>query len=189
MPLIVGLGNPGPSYRNHRHNVGFMVLERLRDRINGSEWRDKFSGLACKGLLVAGETHLLMPQTFMNLSGRAVQKAVTQLGVKPADIIVVHDDLDLPFGDVRVKVGGGHGGHNGLRDITAAIGPDYLRVRVGIGRPTVGTVEHYVLSAFTKEEAPELPGVIDRAVEAVEGIVVDGPAQVMNKTNVRPKKK
>lgn len=189
MLLVVGLGNPGPSYRNHRHNVGFMVVEKLHDRINASEWREKFSGLASKGLCAARETHLLLPQTFMNLSGRAVQKAVTQLGAKPADIIVVHDDLDLPYGDVRVKVGGGHGGHNGLRDISAVIGPDYLRVRVGIGRPTVGTVEHFVLSSFSKEEAPELPSVIDRAVEALEGLVADGPAQTMNKTNARPKKK
>ena len=125
----------------------------------------------------------------MNLSGEAVQRAVTQVGVKPADIVVVHDDLDLPFGDVRVKVGGGHGGHNGLRDITRVIGADYLRVRVGIGRPTVGAVEQYVLSQFTKEEAAELGGVIDRGVEAIEGIVAEGPSQAMNKTNVRPKKK
>ncbi len=189
MPLVVGLGNPGPSYRNHRHNVGFMVVEKLRDRVDASEWREKFSGLSSKGLVAARETHLLLPQTFMNLSGRAVQKAVTQLGVKPADIIVVHDDLDLEFGDVRVKVGGGHGGHNGLRDISAVIGTEYLRVRVGIGRPTVGTVEHFVLSAFTKEEASELAGVIDRAVEATQGLVAEGPANTMNKVNVRPKAK
>ncbi|MEI8255769.1 MAG: aminoacyl-tRNA hydrolase [Deltaproteobacteria bacterium] len=189
MQLVVGLGNPGPSYRNHRHNVGFMVVERLHARIGASEWREKFRGLAGRGLLAGRETHLLLPQTFMNLSGESVQRAVTQLGVKPADILVVHDDLDLPFGDVRVKVAGGHGGHNGLRDITRVIGADYLRVRVGIGRPTVGTVEHYVLSPFTKEESAELEGVIARAVEAIEGVVSEGPSLAMNKTNTKPKKK
>ncbi len=189
MQLIVGLGNPGPSYRTHRHNIGFMVVERVHARIGASEWREKHRGLSGRGLLAGRETHLLLPQTFMNLSGESVQRAVTALGVKPSDILVVHDDLDLPFGDVRVKVGGGHGGHNGLRDITRVIGADYLRVRVGIGRPTVGTVEHYVLSPFTKEESVELDGVITRAVEAVEGVVADGPSLAMNKTNTKPKKK
>ena len=189
MPLIVGLGNPGPSYKNHRHNVGFMTVERLHGRVSGSEWRERFRGLASRGVYAGTECHLLLPQTFMNLSGESVLRAVTQFGAKPADILVAHDDLDLPFGDVRVKVGGGHGGHNGLRDITRVIGADYLRVRIGIGRPTIGTVEHFVLSPFTKEEGAELSGVIDRAVEALEGIIADGPSQAMNKTNVRPKKK
>jgi PTH1 family peptidyl-tRNA hydrolase len=185
MLLIVGLGNPGPQYRNHRHNVGFMVLDRLHERASGSEWREKYSGLASRAVIAGREAILLKPQTFMNLSGRAVLKAVTQHGIKPADIIVVHDDLDLPFGDVRVKVGGGHGGHNGLRDISAAIGPDYARVRVGIGRPTVGTVEAYVLSAFGKEEQLDLDGVIGRAADAIESLVAHGPGPTMNKVNTR----
>lgn len=189
MQLVVGLGNPGPSYRGHRHSVGFMVVERVHARIGASEWREKFRGLTGRGLLAGRETHLLLPQTFMNLSGESVLRAVTQLGVKPADILVVHDDLDLAFGDVRVKVGGGHGGHNGLRDISRVIGPDYLRVRVGIGRPAVGTVERYVLSDFTREESAGLDGVIQRAVDAVESVVSEGPMRTMNKTNAKPKKK
>lgn len=183
MLLIVGLGNPGPQYRAHRHNVGFLVLDRIQSRVGASEWREKFSGLSGKGVLAGREATLLKPQTFMNLSGRAVQKALAQLGCKPADVLVVHDDLDLPFGAVRVKLGGGHGGHNGLRDISAAMGPDYARVRVGIGRPTVGTVEHYVLSGFNKEEQPELEAIVDRAADAVEDWVGLGAEKAMNKHN------
>jgi PTH1 family peptidyl-tRNA hydrolase len=187
--LFVGLGNPGAQYRSHRHNAGFMALDRLHARIGASEWREKFGGFASKGILAGREVTLLKPQTFMNLSGRAVQKAIAQLGTKPAEIVVVHDEIDLPFGDVRVKVGGGHGGHNGLRDISAAIGGDYLRVRLGVGRPTVGTVEHYVLSPFERAEQAELEGVFDRAADALESIAANGPEPAMNKVNARPKKK
>ena len=187
MPLIVGLGNPGSQYRNHRHNAGFMALDRLHDRIGASEWREKFTGLTGKGVLAGREVVLLKPQTFMNLSGRSVLKAIGLSGFKPADITVVHDDLDLAFGDVRVKLGGGHGGHNGLRDISAAIGQDYVRVRIGIGRPTVGTVEHYVLSAFAKDEEAALVGVLERADLAIETIVAEGVERAMSRTNVKAK--
>lgn len=187
MFLIVGLGNPGPQYRHHRHNVGFMVLDRLHARIGASEWREKHNGLVGKGVLAGREVLLLKPQTYMNLSGRAVLSAVSQHRLAPTDVIVVHDDIDLPFGQVRVKVGGGHGGHNGLRDISAAIGPDYTRVRIGIGRPTTGTVEAFVLSPFSQDEQSELDRILDRAVEAIESLVVHGPGPTMNKFNVRKK--
>lgn len=183
--LLVGLGNPGPPYRSHRHNVGFMVLDALHARVGASEWREKFNGLAAKAVVAGREAWLLKPQTFMNASGRAVQKALTQCGIKLRDVVVVHDDLDLPFGEVRVKVGGGHGGHNGLRDISNAVGSDYVRVRVGIGRPTQGSVEHFVLSPFTKEEQAELDAIIERAVDAVIEVCAKGPEAAMNKFNVR----
>ena len=188
MLLIVGLGNPGPKYQTHRHNLGFMTLDRVQSRVGASEWRDKFGGHSGRGVIAGQEATLLKPQTFMNLSGRAVQKALAQLGAHPKDMIVVHDDLDLVYGDVRVKVGGGHGGHNGLRDISAAIGPEYIRVRIGIGRPSVGTVEHYVLSPFSKEELASLDGILERAADALVGLIADGPAPTMNKVNTRPKK-
>jgi len=188
MPLLVGLGNPGPTYRQHRHNVGFRVLERLHERVGASEWRDKYAGLACKGVVSGRECALLKPGTFMNLSGRSVQKAMAQLGVPVGEVIVVHDDLDLALGDVRVKVGGGHGGHNGLRDISGLVGADYVRVRVGIGRPIVGSVEDFVLSPFRPDERPVIDAAIEQAAEAMEGLVGEGPARVMNKTNARPKK-
>ncbi len=191
MKLIVGLGNPGPQYRNHRHNAGFVVVDELHQRASASEWREKFVGVAARGILAGHEVTLLKPSTFMNLSGRSVQRAVQQLGLKPHDVLVIHDDLDLAFGDVRAKLGGGHGGHNGLRDITASIGPDYARVRVGIGRPAVGTVESYVLSGFSRDETVTLGDVIARAADAVETAVVSGVETAMNKANAKggPKKK
>lgn len=181
--LLVGLGNPGPSYRSHRHNVGFMVLERLHSLAGASEWREKYSALTAKGVLAGQPVTLLLPQTFMNLSGTSVQKASTDLRFTPAKIIVVHDELELPFGQVRAKFGGGHAGHNGLRDITAKLGPEFARVRVGIGRPTVGAVDSYVLSPFSKEEQPELSSVIDRAASLVELALRDGIEAAIEKSN------
>jgi len=181
--LLVGLGNPGPSYRSHRHNVGFMVLDRLHSIAGASEWREKYSALTAKGVLAGQPVTLLQPQTFMNLSGTSVQKASTDLRFPPAKIIVVHDELELPFGQVRAKFGGGHAGHNGLRDITAKLGPEFARIRVGIGRPTVGAVDSYVLSPFSKEEQPELSAVIDRAIALVELALRDGIEAAIEKSN------
>ncbi|MEZ4406060.1 MAG: aminoacyl-tRNA hydrolase [Polyangiales bacterium] len=174
MKLLVGLGNPGPQYRSHRHNVGFMVLDRVHERALGSEWRDKYAGVASRAVVAGHELTLLKPQTFMNLSGRAVVRALQQMGLKLSDVLVVHDDLELPFGELRVKQGGGHAGHNGLRDIAATAGSDYARLRVGIGRPTQGAVDQWVLSGFGPSETPELSGVLDRAAELVEQVVGRG---------------
>lgn len=174
MKLIVGLGNPGSQYRTHRHNVGFMVLDRLHERAYGSEWRDKHAGLLARAVSAGREISLLKPQTFMNLSGRSVMRAVQQMGLAPQDILVVHDELELPFGDLRAKQGGGHGGHNGLRDITAAIGGNFARLRVGIGRPEQGAVDAYVLSAFSKDESPQLDAVLDGAVAIIETVFTRG---------------
>lgn len=181
--LIIGLGNPGPSYRSHRHNVGFMVLDRVQSISGASEWREKYSSLTCKGILAGQAVSLLQPQTFMNLSGTAVQKASTDLRMTTAKMIVVHDELELPFGQVRAKMGGGHAGHNGLRDITAKLGADFARIRVGIGRPTVGAVDSYVLSAFSREEQAELPSVIDRAIELIELWLNDGIEAAVARSN------
>lgn len=181
--LIVGLGNPGPSYRSHRHNVGFMVLERLHSLSGASEWREKYSSLHAKGVVAGQPVTLLLPQGFMNLSGTSVQKAATDLRFPPAKILVVHDELELPFGEMRAKFGGGHAGHNGLRDITAKLGADFGRVRVGIGRPTTGPVDAYVLSGFSKTEVPELPAVIDRAVELVELALREGIDVAVERSN------
>lgn len=174
MRLVVGLGNPGPQYKYHRHNAGFMVADGLCARASASEWREKFTGLVSRAVIAGSEVTLLKPSTFMNLSGRSVQKAVQQLGLKLADIIVVHDDLELAYGDVRPKQGGGHGGHNGLRDITATLGPDYARVRIGIGRPAVGAVDAYVLSAFNAAESSTLDATLGTAMDVVEVILGGG---------------
>lgn len=183
MKLIVGLGNPGAQYRTHRHNVGFMVLDRLHDRAFGSEWRDKHAGLVARAVSAGHEVTLLKPQTFMNLSGRSVLRALQQSGMTPKDILVVHDELELPFGDLRAKQGGGHGGHNGLRDITAAIGADFARLRVGIGRPAQGAVDAYVLSGFSKDEAPKLDAMLDEAVTLIEGVLTRGLDAMVGETN------
>lgn len=160
-----------------------MVLDRLHSIAGASEWREKYSALTAKGVLAGQPVTLLQPQTFMNLSGTSVQKASTDLRFPPAKIIVVHDELELPFGQVRAKFGGGHAGHNGLRDITAKLGPEFARVRIGIGRPTVGAVDSYVLSPFSKEELSELSAVIDRAIELVELALRDGIEAAIEKSN------
>jgi PTH1 family peptidyl-tRNA hydrolase len=183
--LVVGLGNPGKKYAKNRHNVGFMVAHRLARARALPDFREKWNALFTKGEDVA----LLEPQTFMNLSGDSVQPAAAFLKVEPGSIVVVHDELDLPWKDVRLKVGGGHAGHNGLRSIIGRLGtPDFVRVRVGIGRPPpgwAGDVADYVLHDFDPIEAAELPDVVDRALDAVERILRDGVQAAMNAVNTR----
>ena len=179
--LIAGLGNPGSKYQGTRHNAGFMVLDRLAEIIRVSVDRTKFSGLCGEGNWLGVRLVLLKPQTFMNLSGRAVTEAAHFYKIPPADIIVVHDDLDLPFGQLRLKEGGGHGGHNGLRSIIAELGSaDFLRVRIGIGRPDKGSAEKYVLTPFTPEEAGFVRHVADGACEAFEMLLREGLPKAMS---------
>jgi PTH1 family peptidyl-tRNA hydrolase len=183
--LVVGLGNPGKKYERNRHNVGFMVVERLRSALGLPELREKFSGFFSKGDALA----VLEPQTFMNLSGDSVQPAAAFLKVPPANVIVVHDELDLPWKDMRLKVGGGHAGHNGLRSIIGRLGTaEFVRVRVGVGRPPPGfqgDVADYVLANFDSMEQAELPDVLDRASGAIERILEVGVPATMNALNTR----
>ena len=180
---VVGLGNPGREHEGQRHNVGFMVLDALRSAEGWPEYREKHSGLTTRGELAGQPVALLAPQTYMNLSGESVQPAAAFLKVAPADIVVVHDELDLPWGDLRIKVGGGHAGHNGLRSIMQRLGtPDFARVRIGIGRPPpgfAGTGADWVLSRFDPVEKAELGDVVGRAVDAVRRIAKDGLAAAM----------
>ena len=189
MHLIVGLGNPEKKYAGNRHNVGFMTVDRLRDERGLPEWREKFSGVFSRGSALGDDVMLLKPMTFMNLSGDSVQPAAAFVKVDPAHVVVVHDELDLPFGDVRLKMGGGHAGHNGLRSIIQRLGsPEFLRVRVGIGRPPPGfrgDVADYVLSDFDAAERAELPDVLARAISAVQAVVEKGPAAAQNVVNTR----
>lgn len=188
MLLVVGLGNPGPKYAGNRHNVGFMTVDRLCERTKASALRDKFSGRFTKIDWHGHETVLLEPMTYMNLSGEAVQKAMTFFKVSLEDVVVLHDELDLPWQTTRIKVGGGAAGHNGLRSIIEHCGgPDFTRVRIGIGRPVHGTVESYVLSGFDSAERAELPAVIDRAADMVEAIAKDGVKAAMNKLHTKTK--
>ena len=171
----MGLGNPGRSYERTRHNTGFLVADELARRHGGS-WRKRRRAEVAPVSLGSKEVTLLKPTTFMNNSGSALA------GYEVGGLILVHDDLDLPPGDVRVKVGGGAGGHNGLRSVIQRLGPDFVRVRVGIGRPPAGMgVTDYVLSRM---DAAVLD-VVPRAADAVEAVVEDGPEGAMNRFNVR----
>jgi PTH1 family peptidyl-tRNA hydrolase len=193
MHLVVGLGNPGKKYERNRHNVGFMVVDRLVRAHGLPDLKEKFSGVWSKGEITASGKRapiaVLEPQTYMNLSGDSVQPAAAFLKVEPASIIVVHDELDIPWREVRLKVGGGHAGHNGLRSIIQRLGtPEFVRVRVGIGRPPPGfkgDVADYVLQDFDAIEKAELPDVVDRAVLAIEKVVGDGVAAAMNAVNTK----
>ena len=174
-PFVVGLGNPGRRYERTSHNAGYLVADELAKRHDGS-WRKRKKAEAAPVSLGLINATLLKPTTFMNDSG----SAVSDYG--PEDLIVVHDDLDLQAGTVRVKVGGGAGGHNGLRSIIGRLGNDFIRVRIGIGRPPVGiTVTDYVLSRMDSVVRDAIP----RAADAVEFIVEHGPEAAMNRFNVR----
>ena len=180
--LAVGLGNPGPQYTTNRHNIGFMVLDELARR--GCEtFRDKFNGKLTKVRLDTVDAWLLKPMTFMNKSGVSVGSAGSFYNITPEHAVVIHDELDLPFGQLRIKVGGGHGGHNGLRSIFAHYGRDFVRVRCGIGRPQRGDVTGHVLGDFNASEAPVLEHLVASAADAVTAIVSDGPNAAMNRFN------
>jgi len=162
MLLIVGLGNPGPEYARQRHNVGFVAVDAIHRRHGFTPWRRRFSGEVAEGTLAGEKAILLKPLTYMNDSGRSVQDAAHFYKLEPRDIFVIHDEVDLPPGKTRVKVGGGAAGHNGLRSIDATIGQAYRRLRIGVGHPGVKeAVPHYVLHDFPKGDAEWLVPLID----------------------------
>ncbi len=189
MFLVVGLGNPGREHERERHNVGFLVVEALAARLGAADFKAKFQGLVARASSGDRDIVLLEPQTYMNLSGDSVQPAAAFFSVAPADVLVVHDEIDLPWADVRLKLGGGHAGHNGVRHIIQRLGtPDFVRVRVGVGRPPPGfggEGKDWVLSSFDAGQRAELPGVVERACDAVERVVKDGIAAAMNVANTR----
>ena len=162
MLLFVGLGNPGERYVANRHNIGFMAVQALAKRHGIAPWRRKFQGVAVEGAIGDEKLLLLLPGTFMNESGRAVAEAINFYKLTASDIVVFHDELELPPGKLRVKVGGGNAGHNGLRSISAHVGNDYRRVRFGIGHPgDKNLVERYVLQDFAKDEKPWVEALCD----------------------------
>jgi PTH1 family peptidyl-tRNA hydrolase len=190
MLLVVGLGNPGREYASHRHNVGFMAVDELARRVQADAFREKFSGAWSRAEIAGEPTVLLKPMTFMNESGRSVQPAMAFFKIAPADLVVLHDELDIPFGEVRLKVGGGHAGHNGLRSIMAHTEGDFGRVRLGIGRPPPGfrgEVADFVLSGFAPEERTALPDLLKKAGDCVLDIARRGFAAAMNLRNTRPR--
>ena len=179
--LIAGLGNPGPEYRETRHNAGFMVIDHLSSLANIPIARKAFAGLCGEGRWHGERLFLLKPQTFMNLSGRSVAEALRFYKLPLESLIVIHDELDIPFGQVKIKEGGGHGGHNGLRSLLAELGSgDFVRVRVGIGRPSKGDPVKYVLGNFGKDEAPLLPRLLDGVCDLLALLLREGAPKSMS---------
>jgi len=174
MLLFVGLGNPGPRFADNRHNIGFMVVQAIARGHGIAPWRKRFLGVAVEGTIAREKLLLLLPGTFMNDSGRAVQNAASFYKLAAGEIVVFHDEVDLPRTKVRVKVGGSDAGHNGLRSITAHLGNDYKRVRIGIGKPDVKElVPRHVLGDFTKDEWPWVQALCEVIAEEA-GLLVQG---------------
>jgi peptidyl-tRNA hydrolase, PTH1 family len=182
--LVVGLGNPGRKYTGTRHNVGFEVVERLAARARAGAWQRKSQADHVRARLAGDDVVLAMPQTFMNLSGEAVGPLARFYKVEQQDVIVVHDDVDLPEGRVKVKVGGGAGGHKGLLSIFQHLGKEFVRVRLGVGRPPGDwDTADYVLAKLSSAERRLLDDAVDRAADAVEAVISEGPAPAMNRFN------
>jgi PTH1 family peptidyl-tRNA hydrolase len=185
MLVIAGLGNPGARHAGNRHNVGFMAVDRIAELHRFGAFRARHQGLATEGLIGEARVMLLKPQTYMNDSGRSVGEALRYLKLDIEALAVIHDELDLAPGKVRVKVGGGDAGHNGLRSITAHVGPNYKRVRIGIGHPgDKALVHHFVLSDFAKSEAGWVEAVCRAIAEAAPLLVAGQDASFQNKTHL-----
>jgi len=185
MLLLVGLGNPGARYAGNRHNVGFLAVQEIAKRHGLGPWRRRFAGVACEGPLGGVRTLLLLPGTYMNESGRAVAEAAHFYKLSPADIAVFHDEIDLPPGKVRVKIGGGIAGHNGLRSISEHIGNDYRRVRIGVGHPgDKDMVQHYVLNDFAKSDRGWVEALIAIIGENADLIARGQDASFQNKVHL-----
>ncbi len=185
MRLLVGLGNPGARYAGNRHNIGFMAVQEIAKRHGIGPWRRRFQGVACEGPIGGERALLLLPGTYMNKSGRAVGEAAHFYKLPLTDITVFHDEIDLPPGKVRVKVGGGIAGHNGLRSISEHIGNDYRRVRIGVGHPgDKNLVEHYVLSDFAKSKRDWVEALIGIFADNADFLMRDEDASFQNKVHL-----
>jgi PTH1 family peptidyl-tRNA hydrolase len=185
MLLFVGLGNSGSQYTGNRHNVGFMAVQAIAKRHNIAPWRRRFQGVATEGLIGGERVLLLLPGTFMNESGRAVAEAARFYKLGLSQIVVFHDEIDLAPAKVRVKTGGGVAGHNGLRSLTAHVGNDYRRVRIGVGHPGAKEmVQHYVLSDFAKDEWEWVEALCDVVADSAGLLVKGEDASFQNKVHL-----
>lgn len=188
MKVVLGLGNPGPRYAGTRHNIGRAVVEHLARSWGTAlnERRDSYAGGQASG---AGRSaYLAVSREFMNLSGRAARALWNRMGRRPSNLIVVHDDLDLPLGTVRLKAGGGDGGHKGVRSVAEALGDrGFVRVRVGVGRPEAkDEVVDYVLERFAKDEAPRVEAAVRKAADALEAVLMEGIRTAQNRVHAGP---
>ena len=185
MLLFVGLGNPGQRFVGNRHNIGFMAVQAIARRNDIAPWRRRFQGVAVEGTIGGDKILLLLPGTFMNESGRAVAEAVSFYKLAVSDIVVFHDELELPPGKLRVKTGGGNAGHNGLRSISAHVGNDYRRVRLGIGHPgDKNLVESYVLQDFAKSEWPWVEALCDVVADNAGLLITGKDSTFQNKVHL-----
>jgi PTH1 family peptidyl-tRNA hydrolase len=186
--LVVGLGNPGAKYAATRHNIGFRVVDRLAAEFGIDIGREKFNAQFGRGRMTGLDVVLAKPLAYMNLSGPPVRAVADYFRIPLQTVVVVHDDIDLDYGRIKIKAKGGHGGHNGIRSVINAFGGgDFTRLRVGIGRSGAGVqVADYVLDLFTREEAAQLPHLIDRARDAVVTILSKGTKVGMNQFNMKP---
>ncbi len=182
MFLIVGLGNPGKEYESTRHNAGFMTIDALADEYGFGAFKSKFDGVISEGKIDDEKVYLLKPQTYMNLSGNSVVKAANFYKILPQNVVVIHDDMDLPIGKLRAKLGGSAGGHNGLKSIDAAISPNYNRIRIGVGhaKDKGADVVNYVLSGFGKEDKKLLDETIQTVVKTIGILIKKGVAEYSN---------
>lgn len=196
MLLLVGLGNPGQRYANNRHNIGFMAVDEIVRRHSFGPWRSKFQGQVSEGRIGREKVLILKPETFMNESGRAVGEALRFYKLEPEEVVVVYDEIDLVPGKIKVKKGGGAGGHNGLRSIDAHIGQNYRRVRLGVGHPGDKNLVHsHVLGDFSKSETPWRDKLLDAVASELplliagdSGSFMSRIAQVMNPPRPKPPK-
>lgn len=191
MKVIVGLGNPGSEYAKTKHNVGFMFIDAMAEKLGVSEWRDKFEAKIAETRIGSEKVLLVKPMTYMNESGQAVGSIMSFYKLLPEDLIVVHDDMDIPAGTIRIRKKGSAGGHNGIKSILAHVGDEHFaRVRIGIGRPLTGwTVVNHVLAPFSNEDAPTIAEAIKYLEPAVECIINDDVDMAMNKFNPKKQKK
>lgn len=191
MKVIVGLGNPGSEYAKTKHNVGFMFIDAMAEKLGVSEWRDKFEAKIAETRIGSEKVLLVKPMTYMNESGQAVGPIMSFYKLLPEDLIVVHDDMDIPAGTIRIRKKGSAGGHNGIKSILAHVGDEHFaRVRIGIGRPLTGwTVVNHVLAPFSNEDASKIAEAIKYLEPAVECIINDDVDMAMNKFNPKKQKK
>lgn len=186
MKLIVGLGNPGAKYARNRHNIGYMAVDRIAEDHGFGPWRSKFQGSVAEGMLGSEKVLLLKPETFMNLSGQSVGEAMRFYKLEPGDVTVLHDELDLAPGKLRVKTGGGHAGHNGLRSLHGHIGAEYHRVRLGIGHPGhKDLVSAYVLQDFAKADAGWLDDLLRGISDGAAHLAAGDSGKFMNAVALR----
>lgn len=190
--MVVGLGNPGDRYSGNRHNVGFMVVDALCAADGRLRWRPsrRFEADLAEGSLKGRELILVKPQTYMNLSGGSVAPLASFHQVPPSRIVAIHDDVDLELGRIKVKAGGGDGGHKGIRSMIDELGsPDFVRVRLGVGRPELGEVTDHVLSDFSPAEAEEVARQVELAARATEAVITAGVREAMNRYNRAPRQR